>query len=200
MHHFFTFSKLAVALLLAWAIIMSAVNALSQDSVVAEITAAVRAGDAQALEDRVNWDDLREQLKESLTKQAKLLKAAGLSSGPSVTNVDKIVDHYAQPDKIPVLLGLKAAFLPEIDPDKFIRSYSYTGPASFKVVFWYPREGRHAQYIPVTLNVTAVFKLDGFTWKVHELQVPAPLVPSRIVETDNIVNQYRSQFGVYNEL
>jgi Protein of unknown function (DUF2939). len=155
-----------------------------------KILAAIDAGDREALEERVEWNELRAYLREDLTAQAKLMKSARLPGGIATSQVDPVVTHYVQPENLEMLFTLKRAFVPDIPAADFLRETSIAGPGSFKMVFTYPRSAPKAEYVPAALRVEAIFKLDWFTWKVQALEVPAPIVPKRIVTAEQLISRF----------
>lgn len=182
--------KIVVLAGLAWLLLISSLMLLGKATVPDRILAAIDAYDGETLEDRVDWPGLRAYLREDLTAQAKLMKSARLPGGIAPSQVEPVVTHYVQPENLEMLFTLKRAFAPDIPAADFLRETAIAGPGSFKMVFSYPRSAPKAEYVPAALRVEVIFHLDWFTWRVDAMEVPAPIVPRRIVTAEELIARF----------
>lgn len=187
---FKTVLKIYVIAQIAYLLVVGSLMMIGKTTVPDKVLAAIDGYDRAALEERVDWDDLRAYLLEDLTNQARLMKSARLPGGIAPSQVEPIVTHYVQPENLEMLFTLKRAFAPDIPAADFLRETSIAGPASFKMVFSYPRSAPKSEYVPAALRVEVIFHLDWFTWKVDAMEVPAPIVPKRIVTAEQVVAKF----------
>jgi len=156
---------------------------MGKSKVVAEIIDASRRDDAEAISARINWDDLRNFLQTDIAAQKKAMGTLGSGIGPHERDIPAIVSHYVQSANIPLLFYYHDALFPGVKEEDFIDKTGFAPPFGFFVVITYPKTAtiRHdmAAAMRDRLKVKAVFRLDGLTWKLRELQVPLFMVPSQ---------------------
>lgn len=171
-------------ILLGWMAISSLAFYLldhSKDRVIGEVIASAHAKNADALSGRIAWDGLRAQLKESIAEQKKQLGQYSTNIGPNNEQIAPVVDYYVRPENLAILFHYHDVLFPDVPEGDFIDSAGYYPPFGFHVTFGYPKNRPVSDPAMALLKdrvkVRAVFKLDGFTWKISELQVPIMLVP-----------------------
>ena len=110
-----------------------------------------------------------------------VLGSQGASVGPSLSQVDAVVDYYAQPENLGLLFHYRDLLFPKLPEEAFIESTGFFPPYGFHVVISYPDGGPAlgdmGALMKDRLKARAVFRLDGLTWKVSELHLPIFLVP-----------------------
>ena len=167
-------------------VLPAAVWFYSQKSVEAEVIAAIERNDVSALAARVDFDKLRAFLKEDLrTKKADKSPIGSLyaSSGPSVENIDKVVDYYVQPENIEILYYLRQSTFEDIPVERFIVKRGFSPVYGFTMTFGLPPEAMKdgaARMAAERFQVRIVFRLSGLTWKVAELHAPLFMVPEHV--------------------
>jgi len=157
--------------------------ASGKSAVVAEMIDASRRDDAEAFSKRIAWEDLREYLIADITGQKKAMGTLGAGIGPNEKNIPPVVNHYVQAANIPLLFYYHAALFEGVKEEDFIDKTGFAPPFGFFVVVGYPKNVpvRHdmAAALRDRLKVKAVFRLDGFTWKLREMHVPLFMVPEQ---------------------
>lgn len=141
---------------------------------------AALAGDAEALEERVDFPAVRERLKSQLTAaltekmtndpEMKGNPFAGLGMMLVPTMVNNMVDGYVTPDGIAMMVKRGKAEKPGAKD---------AGPADVEYDFAYQSLNRfsvtpHAKGVPATQAPTFIFDRVGlFSWKMIRLNIPA---------------------------
>lgn len=155
----------------------------SKDNVVQEMISASHAEDVSAMNERFHWEEIRATLKEKIKSQKRMLGNYGGVIGPDITKVDEIVDYYAQPENIEIAYIYHDIIFPDVPEDAFIRDISFTPPFGFSILMGYPKNSPSARTIDPLLQerlqARFIFRLDGLTWKVHEIELPIFMVPTR---------------------
>lgn len=173
--------RIAVAIIIFFNLSATAVYFFSKDRVIEEAVAAARARDATALSARIDWEGLRVFLKKDITKMKNVLGSKGASVGPALSQVNAVVDYYAQADNLGLLFHYRDLLFPTLPEEAFIESTGFFPPYGFYVVLSYPDGGPAlgdmGALMKDRLKARAVFRLDGLTWKVSELHLPIFLVP-----------------------
>mgnify|MGYP003667242659 CR=1 FL=1 len=174
--------RIIIALLVTFNLTAGAVYFFSKDRVIAEVIAAAQARNATALSARIDWEGLRVFLKEDISKMKRTLGSKGGNVGPSLSQVDAVVDYYAQPENLGLLYHYRDLLFPKLPEEAFIDSIGFFPPYGFYIVLAYPAAGGPAlgdmgALMKDRLKARVVFRLDGLTWKVSELHLPIFLVP-----------------------
>lgn len=179
-----------IALLLGYVGIYAGSVYVSKDRIAREMAAAVEAGDVPGAMQRLDMGALRSFLKSDLKRKARAVRGGKVAVhvGPPPENIDAIVDHYVQEDKIALLFALRPQVFPGAAAQDFIRKVSFKGPFSFAITVGAPiRDGGAALTLSETVStVTFVFKATGWTWKAVEMHVPLFLVPLETMEEGEI--------------
>lgn len=173
--------RIAAAILVFFNLAAAGVYFFSKDRVIDETIAAARARNATALSSRIDWEGLRVFLKEDIGKMKRTLGSKGGDIGPSLSQVDAVVDYYAQRENLGLLFYYRDLLFPKLPEEAFIESTGFFPPYGFYVVLAYPEGGpalgSMGALMKDRLKARAVFRLDGLTWKVSELHLPIFLVP-----------------------
>lgn len=171
-------------ILIGWVILSSSTFYFlnyTKDRVIDEVVAAADRHDVNAASARVDWEDLRAQLKASIAEQKKQLAQYSANIGPNENQIGPVVDYYVQPENIGILYHYHDVLFPKVPVRDFIDSASYYPPFGFQVTFGYPKNRPVSDpslaLLKDRIKVRAVFTLDGFTWKISQLHVPVVLVP-----------------------
>jgi len=158
----------------------------SKDDVVAEMIAASQNEDVEAMAARFKWDDLQNQLKDDIKAKKAALGSYGTAIGPSVSRVDDIVEYYVQPQHIELAYYYHNKLFPKVPESAFIREVAYAPPFGFSILLGYPTEITTGPAIDPMLKdrleARFVFRLDGLTWKVHEIKLPIYMVPRQVYD------------------
>lgn len=153
----------------------------STEDLVQELITASQKNDISAMADRFSWAETREATADDIKSKKRVLGSYGRSIGPPLGKIDDIVEYYIRPENIKIAYDYHDRILKNIDEEEFIRSMGFVAPWGFEVTLGYPLnyEGE-LEIDPVLkeqLKATFVFRLDGLTWKVHEIQLPIFMVP-----------------------
>ncbi|MGM0422185.1 MAG: hypothetical protein ACQEQL_03700 [Pseudomonadota bacterium] len=155
----------------------------SKEDVVAEMIAASENEDVEAMAARFKWDELRVQLKENIRARKAALGSYGTSIGPAVSQIDDIVDYYVQPENIELAYYYHNELFPDVPENAFIREIAYAPPFGFSILMGFPTEVDTGLSVDPMLQdrlrARFIFRLDGLTWKVHEINIPIYIVPRR---------------------
>jgi Protein of unknown function (DUF2939) len=156
---------------------------------------AVKAGNVEAVKDRVQWDTVRETLRESLSKHADLFteaEMAGSEVKPSLwqrvkaavggSMMDRFIDTYVTPEGLPKLFKYRQAWRDTVQNDmaestklsrleRFKRVYDRVKRAEFLSVTKFEIEmaDRKSQ----TRRYVSVMELIDYQWKLTGLRVIA---------------------------
>lgn len=154
----------------------------TMERTVDELVAAAKADDAEAVAARVDWDGLRAQLKELIRAQKAAMGQHAAMAGPDDAQIDAVVDYYVMPENIPILFYHHDLIFPGVAEEDFIHSVSYYPPFGWQMTVGYPKnaEGQGGELATLAqdrLKVRLIFRLDGLTWKLSEMQVPIYMVP-----------------------
>ncbi|HYD18705.1 MAG TPA: hypothetical protein VEF76_09520 [Patescibacteria group bacterium] len=175
------FVQAILALLLAPAVYFLTIEAKSR--VVEELIAASRRNDAAAFAARIDWDAVKNRLKDDLHDARK----GGIFTanfGPSEAQIVPVVEHYIRPENVPVVFYFRDKLFKGVPEEDFIESTGFAPPFGFFVTLAYPKTGPGAvsgdmRALRDRLQVRFVFRLSGMTWKVREMHVPLFMVPSQ---------------------
>ncbi|MBI1216625.1 MAG: DUF2939 domain-containing protein [Alphaproteobacteria bacterium] len=155
----------------------------STHALLRELISDSRRADVQGFDARVDWDALRANLKAELTEKKKSLGSNGASIGPALSEIGKVVDYYIQPGNIGVAYYFHTDMFPTIKEEDFISSSGYAFPFGYQITLGYPK-GIPANDIPKLIldrmKVKLVFRLDGLTWKLKEIEVPLFMTPQQV--------------------
>ncbi len=159
------------------------VTVTSKNGVVAEMIEASKRDDAAAISARVNWQALRNFVKDDIT-QAKKANIYFANMGPTLTQIGPVVDHYLRAENVPLLFYLHDKMFKGTPEEAFIESTGFAPPFGFYVRLAYPTVGPgnpapEIRGLRDRLQVRFVFRLDGTTWRITEMHVPLYMVPSQ---------------------
>ncbi len=156
---------------------------VGKKSVVEGLIEASRRDDAQAFDDRIDWETLRENLKEGIAGQKKGMGTFAGNIGPELSQIPAIVDHYIQLRNIPALFYYHGQIFKDVKEEAFIESTGFAAPYGFYVTLAYPlgatQGGDMAAAMRQRLKVRVVFGLSGLTWKIRDMHVPLYMVPTQ---------------------
>jgi hypothetical protein len=155
----------------------------AQSSVIEEMIAASKQDNAATIASRVNWEALRNFVKDDI-KQSKKGSAYFASLGPTETNIGPVVDHYLREENVSLLFYYHEKMFPGTPEDAFIESTGYAPPLGFYLTLAYPKvapgnPSAEMRGLRDRLKVRFVFRLDGTTWRIKEMHVPLFMVPSQ---------------------
>lgn len=172
-----------IILFLMLAPVVYFVTLTAQTSVIEEMIAASKRDDAQAIAARVNWQALRNFVKDDI-RQSKKGGVYFANLGPSETNIGPVVDHYLREENVPLLFYFHDKMFPGTPEDAFIESAGYAAPLGFYVTLAYPKvapgnPSAEMRGLRDRLKVRFVFRLDGMTWRIREMHVPLFMVPGQ---------------------
>lgn len=155
----------------------------SKDGVVAEMIAASQNDDVDAMAARFKWDDVRANLKDRISSQKRAMGSYGNMVGPDASKVDEIVDYYVQSENLEIAYIYHDRLFPDVDEQAFIRDIAFAPPFGFSILMGYPKDAENAPTVDPLLQeqlqARFIFRLDGLTWKVHEINLPIFMVPTR---------------------
>ena len=155
----------------------------SRDAAIAEMIGASENNDVAAMAQRFDWDTLRAQMKEDITAQKKAAASYGDLMGPTLGRVDEVVDYYVQPENIELAYYYHEQLFPEAPEDAFIYEITYQPPFGFGVLLGYPQHssvpGAENPILRERIKARFIFGLDGFTWKVQDIDTPLFMVPKK---------------------
>jgi hypothetical protein len=167
---------------------------------------AVKAGDANYIESRVDWDRVRGTLKESLARHAQLgpmATAAGGEVRPSIwqrikgafgqSMLDRFVENYVTPEGLPQLFSYRKTWRETIkgEPDerltlawheRFRKFYDRVKRAEFLSLTQV--EVEMADRDTPDRRYVSVFELREFTWTLVGLRVKALDAATRLAEIE----------------
>ena len=153
----------------------------SREAVIAEFIHASQTNNVNAMAERIDFASVRESLKQDLKRQ----KAPGLfvaQGGPGLDAIDRVVDYYVLPENIAILYYFYDMTFEGVAEAQFIREKGFEAPFGFQITLGMPAEGvkGDAMVSAVRDQVKArlVFGLDGLTWKLKEIYMPAFMVPA----------------------
>jgi hypothetical protein len=156
---------------------------------------AVRAGNVEALQARVQWDTVRVTLRESLAKHADLFteaEMAGSQVKPSLwqrikgavggSMMDRFIDTYVTPEGLPKLFQLRQTWRETVQNDladtaalsrleRFKRVYDRVKRAEFKSLTKF--EVEMADRRSTTRRYVSTMELIDYQWKLTGLRVIA---------------------------
>ena len=177
----------AVIVLIIICIIIS-IPFLTRMAVITDLKLAVKTSNEQKIIDRVAWNDLNTFLIDDLQTKASSAQNSTIFANKvklRPKRVPDIVDYYVRPENIRIPLIYRATLFPDVPISDFVWSVKSSDPMSFKVTAGYPKNYNRPNQnlgdfskLTESLSVDFVFKLDGLTWKIHEMHVPIMLVPS----------------------
>jgi len=167
-------------------------NYLSRQAVVDNLLIAASAEDSEKIEERIDWNKLRNFVRKDLIQKSNAVRAGGqgIPIGPTTDKIPELVDYYIQPEKIGMAFRLRKAVFPEHAPSDFLRRVSFDGPFAFDVSVGYPQTSGDEILQPTFTEqmsmVRFVFRLQGWTWKIEEMHVPLFMVPRKIYTEQEI--------------
>lgn len=162
----------AGTLLASWLLLQQA----SKNHVIYEISTAAREGELYKLTKAMDWNSVRESLKEELKQKAN--PHNGLPT--RAEEVDALVDYYVRPQNLETLVTLyHSSPAKNMNPESFIRGVRFSGITEMTIELASP-----PQFDKPWMNylepVRAVFALDGMTWKLKRISAPDYLIPTRM--------------------
>ena len=153
----------------------------SREAVIAEFVRASQNNDVNAMANRIDFVSVRASLKEDLKRQ----KSPGLfvaQGGPALDSIDRVIDYYVQPENIAILYYYYDMTFEGIAETQFIREKGYTPLLGFQIVLGMPDTATKGDAMVSSMReqvkARLVFGLDGLTWKVKEIYMPAFMVPA----------------------
>ena len=171
----------AILLLLATIPAVAYLYTHSRDAVITEFVRASQNNDVNAMASRIDFASVRASLKEDLKHQ----KAPGLFSapgGPALDSIDRVIDYYVQPENIAILYYYYDMTFEGVAETQFIRDKSFTPIFGFQITLGMPDTATKSDAMVSSmrdrLKTTLVFGLDGLTWKLKEMYIPAFMVPA----------------------
>lgn len=154
----------------------------SSAKVIDELVMSVHNKDVAAVSARIDWEDLRVQLKTDIAAQKKAYGQAGAGIGPIDSRIPAIVDHYIKEDGIKTAFYYREQLFRDVPERDFIDSTGFALSFGFQVTLAYPKSQAVANPMAMAMRdrmkVKLVFGLDGFTWKIREMHVPLYMVPA----------------------
>ena len=163
---------------------------------------AIRRGDAPAIEARVAWPSVRQTLKESLAREAKLLpeaQAAGASVAPTLwqrvkgafgaTMLDRFIETYVTPEGLPKLFDYRRVYRENVasappEPtalsDRIKLFWARIHRAEFQSLTRVELEIADKQ--TPDRRYVSTMDLDGFGWKLTGLRVVSVDPTKRLAE------------------
>ena len=165
----------------------------SRDAVIDELVAASQKNDVTVFAARVDWEALRGFLKNDLAAQKR--SPLGSSFGPDLSQIDKVVDYYVQPENIDIAFYYHEDVFTGIPERDFIVAEGFAPPFGFSMTLGFPKSV-DAKEIPAAkdrLKARFVFRLDGLTWKIKEMHVPIFMVPRHVYSTPAVKVYGRTQ-------
>ena len=165
----------------------------SRSAVIDDLVAASQRNDVAAFAERVDWDELRAFLKADLAAQKK--SPLGSSFGPELSQIDKVVDYYVQPENIDIAFYYHDDVFTGVPERDFIVAEGLSPPFGFYMTLGFPKS-IDAKEVPASkdrLKARFVFGLDGLTWKIKEMHVPIFMVPRHVYSTPAVKVYGRTQ-------
>lgn len=172
------------------------VTHLTHQSVIDQMMVYAEAENIPALNERIDYEALRQNLKSHIRAQKKAVQKLGISNldgGPAEQDIDAVVDFFVQPENMAVLFHLKNRHFGQTKPQAFLHNDGFLSPLeplAWKVTFGLPVsvtsriDAGDPRAVLVSraqssIQVTLVFRLDGLVWRAQEMYVPLFLVPRR---------------------
>ena len=167
---------------------------MTQKTVLDDVLKQAGQRDFESLQGRINWIELRDNLKQGLKDQKQAMESLGfgnLQGGPRLEDIDAVVDYYVQPANLRVLMGLKDRHFKTTEPDAFVHDTGLVSAWAWKATFGLPvksvdredilskQQKKLVSRARSSLTVSLIFTLDGFKWRVTDMNVPLFLVPDR---------------------
>ena len=156
------------------------ITSFASNRITDELIDSFEKGDIKSLQERIAWDDLKHSLAVLMKKEQELMrdKRTGFHIDEGYT-VDEIVDYYVQPENIDLLFYFKNKRYAREDASAFIRDIDYAPILGSYVELGRPVKKAQAMdyYDLVTLRL--YFGLDGFSYKLKEMQIPNIFLPKR---------------------
>ena len=170
-----------LALALSGAGMLLAVWLLVQESakrqLIRDFAGATAAGNSMTLILNTDWVSVRQALKQDL----KLRFATNPSLPNSREDVEKLVDYYVQPEKVPYLLYFYQQAAGRIGAEAFVRRARFSGLTEITVDIASPPQV-NKPWLNHLEPVHAVFQLDmaALNWKLVKIQAPDYLIPTQV--------------------
>mgnify|MGYP000386188141 CR=1 FL=1 len=172
----------------------------SKDGAVEEIIAASQSDDVNAMAERFDWESVRQNLKDKITAQKRTMGNYGTLIGPDISKVDEIVDYYLKPENIEIAYIYHDILFPEVTEEQFIRNIAYAPPFGFSILMGYPKDAPSTQSVDPLLQeeleARFIFRLDGLTWKVKEINIPIFMIPTRTY-SQPALQHFKQRAGAY---
>ena len=175
-----------------------ALLAISRDNVIDDLIIASQKDDVQTMQARVEWDATRANMIADLEKTKRALGSYGSVIGPDLDEMDDIINYYIQADHIDLAYYYHAQIFDDLDEREFIRDIAFAPPWGFAVTLGYPMNFEGGRVADATLRrelkARLIFRLDGLTWKVHNIELPIFIVPRRIYPRDALEKYARNPY------
>lgn len=160
----------AGVLLASWLLTQQA----STNYLVRDISSAARAGQIHKLAQSADWKSLRTHMKRDL--KHRVMASKNLSS----EQIDRLVDHYVQPQQLGALVAhYNAGPARDMPPEAFIRHARFSGLTELTLELAPP-----PQFDKPWMNnaepMKVVFALDGLSWKLKRVSAPDYMLPTAL--------------------
>ncbi len=161
----------AGTLLAAWLITQDA----AKRDLINSFASATENGDIYRLNNTLDWNSVRNNLKHDILANTLRSEAAGLPTQPEV--VDQLINYYVRPENIPVLINLYKNGAREIDPRAFVQDINFSGWREITMHVAAPPQFNQPwinRLKPVEVNLV----LETSGWKVKRIRPPEYLIPT----------------------
>ena len=169
----------------------------SKDAVIDELIMAANTKNAEVMAERIHWDVVRQNTIDDLKSKKATMGSYGTLIGPPKDKIDEIINYYIQRPNIELAYYYHEKLFDNLDPNAFIRDIAFAAPFGFSVTLGYPIEYEGEYQVDPALKqqlkTRFVFKLDGLTWRIQEINIPIFMVPRRIYSRPAL-----EQFGDQN--
>ena len=172
----------AGTLLAAWLLTQDA----AKRNVVERLASATQHGNIHVLNNVIDWDSVRNNLKKDLMERKIQTSGADLPTQPEA--IDELVNYYVRPGNLPMLLNIyKQGAASRINPRDFVRDAHFSGIREITLNVSAPPQ-LEKPWINKLDPIEMVMSLEPTGWKVKRIRPPEYMIPTS-APTSRFINK-----------